>query len=531
MEIPNEAIGMANGDYLIAGTSSSQVGLYPGLGIDVAINGNNTDIFLARFSESGELLWWTFFGGSNNEWVTTLFEDNQGHIWMAGGTTGQVPTSQNAIRPNYSNSGSSDGYIARFSSEGNWLDGTLLGGSEADQISSMRVDDTGRIFVTGLTNSPGLATINSFDDQLDTENAGFVAILESISSIESFSYFEGSHPLYGNFGWGSKASIINELFETVFYCFSNSDSGIVYGNTQFNEPFINNPSIVVKLSDNGEPIWGSYFFGTSKAFGAISAGDNGTILYGVAESTEILGSLGTNQANVLGSNDAMISLWNNEGEMVWTTYFGTTYFGGEFESPENIRVFDFVDGRILFSGVVRTVDNVSTNDSWMSDFPPNYSTVTVFGWFNLNGQLEYCSYFEDPVVSSGLSNILVHDQEMLLVASTIGELSFAPSTATNQDHQGFADIYLLKFDLSTNVAETNEMRAIQAYPNPAREEVVFSGVNMVGAQVEVFDMQGKSCLRQITNSNLNVSSLSSGVYLAKVHTTNGEVGSCRLVIE
>jgi hypothetical protein len=532
-DFPYVILKSSNGDYILGGTStyeSSQFGLYPSLGINVTIDGNSDDIFLARYSENGELLWWTFFGGQNLETIQTINEDSQGNLWIAGLTYGQVPTSMNAIRPDYINSGITDGFIAKFSSTGNWLDGTLIGGDQNDVIDDIRIHDDGRIFIAGLTSSVGLAVGDVYDSELSNERGAFVAVLNSLSQVESFSYFEGNNDF--NEGFGNKTMLINESFEAILYCGSDSDSGIISGDAQFTEPFLNDPSILVKLSFNGEPIWGSYFFGSSLLFGSAPAGSDKFVLYGIVFPGALAGTSGTNQTEVLGNDDGMISLWNNEGEMQWATYFGTNYSssGVDFVWERFSDIF-YENDRIYFCGYVKSQSNISTQNSWIDTVPSSTSNVSVFGWFSLTGQLEYCSYFFDSEVSSQVGNIVVHNEELLLSAVASGELSFAPPTSTNQSPQGFADIHLVKFDLSTNVAETNEIRAIQAYPNPAREEVVFSGVNMIGAQVEVFDMQGKLCLHQTTHTRLDVSALHAGVYLAKVRTTNGEVGSCRLVIE
>lgn len=532
-DFPYVILKSSNGDYILGGTStyeSSQFGLYPTLGINVTIDGNSDDIFLARYSENGELLWWTFFGGQTLETLKAITEDSLGNIWIVGQTYGQVPTSINAIKPNYVNSGIADGFVAKFSSNGNWLEGTLIGGGQDDVIDDIRVHDDGRIFIGGLTSSDGLAVGDVYDSELNNERGAFVSVLSSLSQLESFSYFEGNADF--SEGFGNKTILINEAFEAILYCSSESNSGIVIGNTEFSEPFGDDPSIVVKLNFSGAPVWGSYFYGSSLLFGSAPAGSDKFVLYGIAFPGALAGTSGTSQTEVLGNDDGMISLWSTEGEMQWATYFGTNYTSSGVDLAwERLSDVFYENDRIYFCGYVKSQANISTQNSWIGVVPSSTSNVSVFGWFNLNGQLEYCSYFFDSEVSSQVSNIVVDNEKLLLTAVAPGELSFAAPTATSQSPQGFVDIYLLKFDLSTNVTETSKMLAVQAYPNPAGEEVIFSGMNMVGAQVEVFDMQGKLCLRQTTQTRLDVSSLHSGVYLAKVRTINGEIGSCRLIIE
>ena len=76
---------------------------------------------------------------------------------------------------------------------------------------------------------------------------------------------------------------------------------------------------------------------------------------------------------------------------------------------------------------------------------------------------------------------------------------------------------------------------VHAYPNPTRSIVTLMVVgNKDRAEVEVYDIYGRLVMQQITsneNTNLNVSKLTSGVYMIKVKRGDEEIGNTRFVKE
>jgi len=128
-------------DYLdnivVAGYTSSKD--FPVLnGFNNDYNGGDTDGFIAKISNDGsDLIWSTYFGGSNFDYIFALKLLYNGDILIAGSTGSDDFSLKNGFDTSF-NGGYSDGFLAKISSNGNkLLWETYIGGNESDQIEAI----------------------------------------------------------------------------------------------------------------------------------------------------------------------------------------------------------------------------------------------------------------------------------------------------------------------------------------------------------------------------------------------------------
>jgi hypothetical protein len=97
----------------------------------------------------------TFFGTSLGG--AAIVTDQQGSVYLSGTTRDpHFPTTRGAYSRTLQ--GDSDAFVAKFSTEGQLLFSTLIGGSQADASGLLRVDDQGNVYVAGNTSSPDFPT-------------------------------------------------------------------------------------------------------------------------------------------------------------------------------------------------------------------------------------------------------------------------------------------------------------------------------------------------------------------------------------
>ena len=125
-----------------------------GKGLVYATAPSSSDVFLAKFAPDGRtLLFATYFGGMGNDSASGVQIDGSGNVWVAGTTSSvDLPVSSNALQGSLK--GSMNGFLVKFSSTGQYLASTYLGGSAADTIKSFKVDNGGNVWLTGLATSP-----------------------------------------------------------------------------------------------------------------------------------------------------------------------------------------------------------------------------------------------------------------------------------------------------------------------------------------------------------------------------------------
>jgi gliding motility-associated-like protein len=120
-----------------------------------SFSGGFGDVFILKFNNQGVRQWATYYGGNAQDGATSILTDNQGNLYITGGTTSQdLPTQQltgaywqatNVV--NYSNV-----FILKFNYQGVRQWATYYGGEGATGYS-MCIDSQNNLFITGVAGS------------------------------------------------------------------------------------------------------------------------------------------------------------------------------------------------------------------------------------------------------------------------------------------------------------------------------------------------------------------------------------------
>ncbi len=170
------------GDAYIAGvtlsmnfpvTANAYQGFYRGgLGEPLRASGfpmwDPGDVFIAELNPSGsQLLFATYYGGTSDDAAFTIALDSANNIYIGGCTISpDLPTTTGALQRSFGGSEVQnknvlfgDGFVAKFNPTGTALMySTYFGGSGDDCVSSIAVDSSGDVFMTGSTSSQFLKT-------------------------------------------------------------------------------------------------------------------------------------------------------------------------------------------------------------------------------------------------------------------------------------------------------------------------------------------------------------------------------------
>jgi len=158
--------------------------------------GPNPEVFVSKFSPSGSSLEYsTYLGGASNysagQGITI---DSQGSAWVVGFT---ACTDFPVVNPYQSeNAGHEDGFLCRLSSSGSSLEfSTYLGGSEYDRVSSIDLDGSEKVYVTGGTASSDFPTRNAYQGSLGGTGVldAFITTFSSLGSELIYSTYLGGY--------------------------------------------------------------------------------------------------------------------------------------------------------------------------------------------------------------------------------------------------------------------------------------------------------------------------------------------------
>lgn len=144
----------------------------------------------------GRLIGSTYLGGSGEDgsWPRNFMaQDTEGNLYVAGKTRStNFPTTPGAY--DTERSGLSDVFISKFNHDlTELLASTYLGGSANESASCLRLDDSGNVYVLGITSSQDFpVTAGAYDSTLDGTWDFFVARLDpDLTSLQAATYIGG----------------------------------------------------------------------------------------------------------------------------------------------------------------------------------------------------------------------------------------------------------------------------------------------------------------------------------------------------
>jgi len=124
------------------------------------------DVFVAKFSTTGSLVYLTYLGGAGDDFATSIAVDAGGNAYITGGTNSRnFPITTSAIQTTFAGYGDSDllaagdAFVAKLSPTGNQLlYSTYFGGRGDDLGQAISLDSAGNIYVAGSTISTNFPT-------------------------------------------------------------------------------------------------------------------------------------------------------------------------------------------------------------------------------------------------------------------------------------------------------------------------------------------------------------------------------------
>jgi len=412
--------------YVTGRTSSSD---FPTLNAFNTTYSGDTDAIVTKLDGSGSLLWSTFFGGSDFDMGNDISIADDGSCYITGQTGSSDFPTQNAYNSTYS--GSRDTFLAKFSSSGQLLWSTYLGGSELDEGQSIAVASDGSCYVTGITISDNFPTQNAFDSTHGGYFDGFVAKFSTNGTHLWSSYLGG----YANDG-GSSIAIASDgsCYVTGFTGSSDFPSLYAYDPTHNGIWDV----FITRFNASGTLLSSTFFGGTShdEAFGITVASDDSYYVTGYAGSSDFPLLNAFNSTNS-GYGDAFVTKFSSEGSLLWSTYLG----GNDTESGFDIAVTS--DGSCYVTGETQSSD-FPTKNAFNSSLSGGYVDAFV-SKFDASGFLIWSTYLGGSEGRDiGHSLAVTEDGSCFVIGDTRSD-DFPTENAYDTTLGGSSDAFITKF--------------------------------------------------------------------------------------
>lgn len=317
-----------NGDVIMAGETSSID--FPGTpGAYHQEHYNSQDLFVSRFSAEGStLVWSTYLGSSQYDYMTAITLDGSGNPIVGGRTQSSgYPTTAGAYDTSFN--GYEDAVLTKLSSDGaSLIFSTFLGGSGPESIFDLLPDANGDLVCAGYT---GSADFPVTPGAYQTVFAGLpydmtVSILSADGSTLLASTFIGGSGRDACRGVAIDAS--GDFFLAGF-TFS-ADFPVTPGAFQTVKGTIDDAALVKISGDLSTVLWATFLGGNDSeralCLDLDSSGD--PFLAGYTSSSDFPTSAGVIQEADSPSMDAFVAKFSNaDGARQWSTYLGGS--GGE----------------------------------------------------------------------------------------------------------------------------------------------------------------------------------------------------------
>ncbi|MBN2473963.1 MAG: VCBS repeat-containing protein, partial [Pirellulales bacterium] len=154
----------AAGNVLTAGRFTGMVDFDPGPATMNLISSGQDDVFVAKYSPAGALLWVRAMGGLGSDVATGVVVDDQLDVYLTGSFSGVVDFNPGLDRVELAAEGGTDAFVVKLDRRGEFVWARSLGGPGSDAAMAIGVDDSGSIYTAGRFSDtadfdPGPATV------------------------------------------------------------------------------------------------------------------------------------------------------------------------------------------------------------------------------------------------------------------------------------------------------------------------------------------------------------------------------------
>lgn len=507
----------------ISGLHSGGIDFDPGSGEFILENNYDFDIFIAKYSSTGDLLYAKSIAGPNYEQVTSISIDGNGNLIVCGNFYESIdidPTSSQYI---LEANGEPDIFIAKYDASGNLLYGFHLG-SEGGCWSKASTDEDNNIYVCGTFQNemdadpgPGVDILTTsqfrsiFFAKFDSEgNYIFARSLEGDG--EDFDLVDSETDKYGNiflsgYFWGTldfdPGTNVEALYsdkESTFFAKYNTTGQLIFVKnlvcTEYSlirDFYITSENDIILTGNYADTI--DFDGGLSNYLLTATADANGflarydslgnlkkvvplSIISGYCAGWKLTSKDGS-EIYITGSFESTIDFDPGPGEALKTSNGAADIFLAHYDTD-----FNYIDAV--------TIGGSEWDDSYSCSITPE-GDVYITGSFSLAADF-------DP------------GEDEAILSST-----------------GYEDIFLAKYTTTTvgtfQPAVSHSPSTLSIHPNPTSETLTLNaGIVFQQARVYVYDMLGKLIYSGDDMNGevlqLNLMGFTDGIYLVEVRQEN-----------
>ena len=447
--------------------------------------GISADGFILKLSSSGNFMYVKQVGGSSavDDHVLSLDIDNQNNLYATGYFNGNCDLDPGVGQFNVSSVGSSDIFIIKLNSIGNFVFGRTVGGTSGTTVSggscgrSIKVSSS-NILVTGYFDgtqdfNPGTGVFNL------TSNGQFDCFVLKLDLSGNFIFAKS----FGGIGNDDSYSVGYDANDNIYLCGlfnSTVDFDPSAGTSSFTSSGLID-GFLLKLNNLGNYQWCNRIGGTGNDFSyglALDAYNNIFITGYFSSSVDFDNTASQLLLTSNGLKDIYVAGYNSSGTIIYAQNYGSTSDDegyGIASSGSEIYLTGYFQNTVDFDG--------GTNVS-------NLTSSGIQDAFVLKLTNSFCTQTVTNVVT-------VYDTITTTIYDTITTTIYDTITTSI----AVTDTLIINAVLS-GVNPPNNTNTLLVYPNPARTHITIDNGNfalMNGYTVRINNALGQTVLTQAVN--------------------------------
>jgi hypothetical protein len=480
----------------------------------------STDIFLAKYTPTGDLTWVKNFGSKGNELVTDIKIDAAGNIYMTGTFESDTLDFGNGNQI-YNTSVWVDLFVVKLNNSGIVQWARSAGGKDLDYSNSIAVDASGNVYITGYYTSDTLIFNKSPLAQIVTP-PGF-----------TYDLFIAKYNNSGTFQWVRNAGsdmddralsvAVDNNGNAIITGFFQSSS-ITFGSFPLTNENNNSDMFLVKYNPTGDVIWTKIITGFWNETGNAITTDASGNIYVCGEYSSDNINIGayplTNSNPGQASEEIYVAKYNSSGTAQWAK----TAQGINAEYAKDISVD--ANGNVYVTGAfgsptfkvgTTVLNNSNTNgsgDIFVIKFNSTGGFITV-----LQGQ---STGDDDSKSIAAFGN----NAYITGTYKANPQISFGAYPLLNT---GNYDIFISCLGLGVSIKDEEFDQHFSIYPNPVSEKFTLSSNNLNTGKFNcrIYDITGKlvSEAKDLTSGNatqISVPDGYKGLLLINITTEKGQ---------
>jgi hypothetical protein len=385
--------------------------------------------------------WATYFGSSSlgNGPGVGISSPHIANITVAGKTHCSVGIATfGAYLGSYQSSG--DVFLTMFSNSGVQIWGTYYGGSAWDLPYALDIDTNYNSYICGssISNS-GIATTGSYMVRKGSSNNE----VGFLSKFDSSGYlvwgtYLSDSSSLGSIGWSLSCTKSNGR---IFVAANVAGSvGLATSGTHSTIQFGGNDLLLYSFDENGNRIWSTYFGGTGPEFYfSIKTNNLGqSYVCGYTTSTAGIVTTGAHKSTIT-VVDGFIAKFDSTGNRMWGTYYG----GNNYDTIWNITL-DAI-GNFYICGSTNSTTGIATVGAYQT-VGNSFNSYAFVNKFNAQGVRQWGTYYSGNLRSKGTQLAVDMSGNIVLAGTTNSTTGIATANTSQTTLTGSFNAFLAKLN-------------------------------------------------------------------------------------